>query len=64
MDIDRNTGCMDPGKIEAAITPRTTAILPIHVSGKPCDTAGIQEIADQYGLKVIYDAAHAFGVEV
>lgn len=64
VDIDRNTGCMDPGKIEAAITPRTTAILPIHVYGKPCDTAGIQEIADQYGLKVIYDAAHAFGVEV
>lgn len=64
VDIDRNTGCLDPGKIEAAITPRTTAILPVHVYGKPCDTAAIQEIAAQYGLKVIYDAAHAFGVEV
>ena len=64
VDIDWNTGCLDPGKIEAAITPRTTAILPVHVYGKPCDTAAIQEIAAQYGLKVIYDAAHAFGVEV
>ena len=54
----------DPQKIEAAITPRTTAILPVHVYGKPCDTEAIQAIADKYGLKVIYDAAHAFGVEV
>ena len=51
-------------KIEAAITPKTTAIMPVHVYGKPCDTERIQEIADKYGLKVIYDAAHAFGVEV
>ena len=51
-------------KIEAAITPRTTAIMPVHCYGKPCDTKAIQEIADKYGLKVIYDAAHAFGVEV
>lgn len=64
VDIDENTGNMDPDKIEAAITPRTTAIMPVHVYGKPCDTNRIQEIADKYGLKVIYDAAHAFGVEV
>ena len=64
VDIDWKTGCMDPNKIEAAITPRTTAIMPVHVYGKPCDTKAIQEIADKYGLKVIYDAAHAFGVEV
>ena len=51
-------------RIEAAITPKTTAIMPVHVYGKPCDTERIQEIADKYGLKVIYDAAHAFGVEV
>ncbi len=64
VDIDPSTGNMDPQKIEAAITPRTTAILPVHVYGKPCDTEAIQAIADKYGLKVIYDAAHAFGVEV
>lgn len=64
VDIDWKTGCMDPNKIEAAITPKTTAIMPVHVYGKPCDTKAIQEIADKYGLKVIYDAAHAFGVEV
>ena len=64
VDIDPSTGNIDPQKIEAAITPRTTAILPVHVYGKPCDTEAIQEIADKYGLKVIYDAAHAFGVEV
>lgn len=58
------TGNLDPDKIEAAITPRTTAIMPVHVYGQPCDTKRIQEIADKYGLKVIYDAAHAFGVEV
>lgn len=63
VDIDWETGCMDPNKIEAAITPKTTAIMPVHVYGKPCDTKAIQEIADKYGLKVIYDAAHAFGVE-
>ena len=64
VDIDLSTGNIDPQKIEAAITPRTTAILPVHVYGKPCDTEAIQAIADKYGLKVIYDAAHAFGVEV
>ena len=64
VDIDPKTGNLDPDKIEAAITPRTTAIMPVHVYGKPCDTERIQEIADKYGLKVIYDAAHAFGVKV
>lgn len=64
VDIDPSTGNIDPKKIEAAITPRTTAILPVHVYGKPCDTEAIQAIADKYGLKVIYDAAHAFSVEV
>ena len=64
VDIDPKTCNLDPAKIEAAITPRTTAIMPVHCYGKPCDTQAIQEIADKYGLKVIYDAAHAFGVEV
>ena len=64
VDIDPATGNIDPDKIEAAITPKTTAIMPVHVYGKPCDTKRIEEIADKYGLKVIYDAAHAFGVEV
>lgn len=64
VDIDPTTCNIDPDKIEAAITPQTTAIMPVHVYGKPCDTERIQEIADKYGLKVIYDAAHAFGVEV
>lgn len=64
VDIDPATGNIDPDRIEAAITPKTTAIMPVHVYGKPCDTKRIQEIADKYGLKVIYDAAHAFGVEV
>ena len=64
VDIDPVTGNIDPDAIEAAITTKTTAIMPVHVYGKPCDTKRIQEIADKYGLKVIYDAAHAFGVEV
>ncbi len=64
VDIDPATGNMDPDKIEAAITPATTCIMPVHCYGKPCDTKRIQEIADKYGLRVIYDAAHAFGVEV
>ena len=64
VDIEWATGCMDPNKIEAAITPKTTAIMPVHVYGKPCNIKAIQDIADKYGLKVIYDAAHAFGVEV
>lgn len=64
VDIDPKTGNLDPNKVEAAITPRTTAIMPVHVYGQPCDINAIQAIADNYGLKVIYDAAHAFGVEV
>jgi len=64
VDIDPATGNMDPNKIEAAITPATSCIMPVHCYGKPCDTKAIQDIADKYGLKVIYDAAHAFGVEV
>ena len=64
VDIDPRTGNLDPDKIEAAITSRTTAIMPVHVYGQPCDTERIQAIADRHGLKVIYDAAHAFGVEV
>ena len=64
VDIDPRTGNLDPEKIEAAITPKTTAIMPVHVYGKPCNTKRIKEIADMYGLKVIYDAAHAFGVKV
>jgi dTDP-4-amino-4,6-dideoxygalactose transaminase len=63
VDIDPETFNLDPSKIEAAITPQTTAILPVHVYGKPCDVDQFQEIADLYGLKVIYDAAHAFGVK-
>lgn len=64
VDVDPSNCGLDPTKIEAAITPKTTAIMPVHCYGKPCDTKAIQEIADKYGLKVIYDAAHAFGVEV
>lgn len=64
VDIDPATCNLDPSKIEAAITPETTAIMPVHCYGKPCDVAAIKEIADRHGLKVIYDAAHAFGVEV
>ena len=64
VDIDPTNCGLDPDKIEAAITSRTTAIMPVHCYGKPCDTERIQAIADKYGLKVVYDAAHAFGVEV
>ncbi len=64
VDVEEKTGNIDPEKIEAAITPHTTAIMPVHVYGTPCNMARIQEIADIYGLKVIYDAAHAFGVTV
>jgi len=64
VDIDPSTGDIDPDRIERAITPKTTAIMPVHVYGKPCKVDEIQAIADKYGLKVIYDAAHAFGVEV
>lgn len=64
VDVDPRTGNMDPDKIEAAITPKTTAIMPVHCYGKPCDVRRIKEIADKYGLKVIYDAAHAFALEI
>lgn len=63
VDIDRTTFNIDPRKIEAAITPRTTAILAVHCYGRPCNVAEIQRIADDYNLRVIYDAAHAFGVD-
>lgn len=64
VDVDASNCGLDPEKIEAAITPKTTAIMPVHCYGKPSDIKAIQEIADKYGLKVIYDAAHAFGVEI
>lgn len=64
VDIEEETCGIDPDKIEAAITPKTTAIMPVHCYGKPVKMKRIQEIADKYGLKVIYDAAHTFGVEV
>lgn len=64
VDIEEETCGIDPDKIEAAITPKTTAIMPVHCYGKPVKMKKIQEIAEKYGLKVIYDAAHAFGVEV
>jgi len=63
VDIEQEYLNLDPDKIEAAITPRTTAILPVHVYGNPCQMDKIQQIADKHGLKVIYDAAHAFGVK-
>jgi len=63
IDINPNTLNLDPNKIEAAITPQTTAIMPVHCYGRPCDVKAIQKIADIYNLKIIYDAAHAFGVE-
>jgi len=62
VDIDPLSLNMDPARIEAAITPHTTAIMPVHCYGRPCDVERIEKIADNYGLKVIYDAAHAFGV--
>ena len=63
VDIDPNTLNLDPERIEAAITPQTTAIMPVHCYGHSCDVEAIQKIADNYNLKVIYDAAHAFGVQ-
>lgn len=63
VDIDPDTCNLDPEKIEQAITPRTTAIMPVHCYGTPCNVERIQQIADTYGLKVIYDAAHTFGVK-
>lgn len=64
VDVDPKTGNIDLDKIEAAITQKTTAIMPVHCYGKPCDVRKIKEIADKYGLKVIYDAAHAFALEI
>jgi len=64
VDIEPDYFTLDPDKIESAITPQTTAILPVHVYGNPCKIDKIQKIADTYGLKVIYDAAHAFGVNI
>lgn len=64
VDIDEKDFNIDPDKIEAAITPKTTAIMPVHVYGNPCNVEKIQKIADAYGLKVLYDAAHAFGVSI
>jgi len=63
VDIEPETLNIDPAKIEAAITPQTTAIMPVHCYGRPCDVEAIQKIADNYNLRVIYDAAHAFGVK-
>lgn len=62
-DVDQQTCNLDPDRIEKMITPETTAIMPVHCYGQPCDVEKIQDIADTYGLKVIYDAAHAFGVQ-
>jgi dTDP-4-amino-4,6-dideoxygalactose transaminase len=63
-DIEPSTFNLDPEKVEAAITPQTTAIMPVHVYGSPCNLDAFQKIADTYNLKLIYDAAHAFGVEI
>lgn len=64
VDIEPDYCNLDPEKVEAAITPQTTAIMPVHVYGNPCKVSRLQEIADTYGLKLIYDAAHAFGVSI
>ena len=61
VDIDRETLALDASRVEAAITPRTTAIMPVHVYGRPADVDCLRRIADTYGLKIIYDAAHTFG---
>lgn len=63
IDVEPETGNLDPERIESAITDKTCAILPVHVYGNPCDTIAIKKIADKYNLKVIYDAAHAFNVK-
>jgi dTDP-4-amino-4,6-dideoxygalactose transaminase len=64
IDIEPKTFNIDPDSIEAAITPKTTAILPVHVYGNPCNVLRIKKIADAYGLKIIYDACHTFGVSI
>ena len=63
VDIDKKTFCIDPNKIENAITNKTTAILPVHIYGNTCDVDTIQRIADKHRLKVVYDAAHSFGIK-
>lgn len=63
-DVDPITGNLDPGSVESLISPRTTAILPVHVYGTPCNLPALQGIADTYGLKLFYDAAHTFGVRL
>lgn len=63
VDIDPETFCIDPSKIEEAITPETTAIVPVHVFGNACNVEIIEKVAQKYGLKTIYDGAHAFGVK-
>ena len=63
VDIEADSLTINPDKIEAAITPQTTAIMAVHCYGHPCNVQAIQKIADNYNLKVIYDAAHAFGVQ-
>ena len=63
-DVDPLTGNLDPSRVASLITPRTTAILPVHVYGTPCDVEGLQSVADEHGLKLFYDAAHAFGVRI
>ena len=62
-DISPQSLNLDPTKIESAITPQTTAIMPVHCYGNPCEVDALQKIADDYNLKLIYDAAHAFGVK-
>jgi dTDP-4-amino-4,6-dideoxygalactose transaminase len=64
VDVKEDTFNLDPAKIEAAITPETMAIMPVHCYGNPCDVEAIKTIADKYNLKIIYDAAHAFGAKV
>lgn len=61
-DVDPLTGNLDPGRVEAAITDKTVAVLPVHVYGTPCDTDGFDAISRKWDLPIIYDAAHAFGV--
>ena len=63
VDVHPDTLNLDPARIEAAVTPHTTAIMPVHCYGHPCDVEAIQKVADNYNLKIIYDAAHAFGVQ-
>ena len=63
-DIDPETFCLSPEAAEKAITPRTKAIVPVHVYGHPCDVDGFAKLGEKYGVKIVYDAAHAFGVEI